>query len=156
MPLADGGSLAYNAGVSVNRNQRTNNGVFNLSAAPSSGRASVIIASGGFVLPAYNERRPFQFALFSCHLPYTRSFLFRTHTEARNLKMWDFLGTSLRPHSAGIDIVIVGDDQFYTLTLGSKSLNRHHKCAKDAADWLPKMTGAGMLTKLSRCVASTG
>lgn len=64
--------------------------------------------------PAYDERRPFQFALFSCHMPYKTSGLFQKRTEVRNLEMWDFLGASLRRHGAGIDLVIAGGDQCYT------------------------------------------
>ncbi len=41
---------------------------------------------------AYGERRPFQFALFSCHMPYKQSGLLGKRTEVRNLEMWDFLG----------------------------------------------------------------
>ena len=64
--------------------------------------------------PAYEDRRPFQFALFSCHMPYKQSGLFGKRTEVCNLEMWDFLGTSLRRHSEEIDLVIAGGDQCYT------------------------------------------
>ena len=64
--------------------------------------------------PPYEERRPFQFALFSCHMPYKQSGLFGKRTEVRNLEMWDFLGASLRRHSDAIDLVIAGGDQCYT------------------------------------------
>ena len=64
--------------------------------------------------PSYEDRRPFQFALFSCHMPYQQSGLFRKRTEAHNLRMWDFLGASLRRHGDEIDLVIAGGDQCYT------------------------------------------
>ena len=64
--------------------------------------------------PAYEERRPFQFALFSCHMPYKQSGLFGKRTEIHNLEMWDFLGGSLRRHGDKIDLVIAGGDQSYT------------------------------------------
>ncbi len=64
--------------------------------------------------PAYEERRPFQFALFSCHMPYKQSGLFGKRTEIHNLEMWDFLGASLRRHADNIDLVIAGGDQSYT------------------------------------------
>ena len=64
--------------------------------------------------PAYDERRPFQFALFSCHMPYRQSGLFGKRTEVCNLEMWDYLGASLRRHGDEIDLVIAGGDQCYT------------------------------------------
>ena len=64
--------------------------------------------------PAEEERRPFQFALFSCHLPYKVSGLFRKRTELANLDMWDFLGATLRRHEREVDLVIAGGDQAYT------------------------------------------
>ena len=64
--------------------------------------------------PAEAERRPFQFALFSCHMPYRVSGLFRKRTDLANLDMWDFLGASLRRHEDSLDLVIAGGDQCYT------------------------------------------
>ena len=64
--------------------------------------------------PAYDARRPFQFALFSCHMPYRKSGLFRKRTEVRNLEMWDYLGATLRRHAGQVDLVIAGGDQCYT------------------------------------------
>ena len=64
--------------------------------------------------PAEVERRPFQFALFSCHMPYKVSGLFRKRTELANLDMWDFLGATLRRHQDEVDLVIAGGDQCYT------------------------------------------
>ena len=63
--------------------------------------------------PAELERRAFQFALFSCHLPYRVSGLFRKRTELANLDMWDFLGATLRRHENELDLVIAGGDQCY-------------------------------------------
>ncbi|MDE0125341.1 MAG: alkaline phosphatase D family protein [Bryobacterales bacterium] len=64
--------------------------------------------------PAYDARRPFQFALCSCHMPYRKSGLFGKRTEVRNLEMWDYLGATLRRHAGQIDLVIAGGDQCYT------------------------------------------
>ena len=64
--------------------------------------------------PAEDARRAFQFALFSCHMPYQVSGLFRKRTDLANLDMWDFLGRSLRRHEDEVDLVIAGGDQCYT------------------------------------------
>ena len=64
--------------------------------------------------PAEDERRAFQLALFSCHMPYHVSGLFRKRTDLANLDMWDFLGRSLRRHEDEVDLVIAGGDQCYT------------------------------------------
>ena len=64
--------------------------------------------------PAYDDRKPFQFALFSCHMPYKQSGLFRKGTEVHNLEMWDYPGASLRRHGDNVDLVIAGGDQCYT------------------------------------------
>ena len=64
--------------------------------------------------PTEDERRAFQFALFSCHMPYRVSGLFRKRTDLANLDMWDFLGRSLRRHEDEVDLVIAGGDQCYT------------------------------------------
>ena len=64
--------------------------------------------------PAEEESRPFQFALFSCHMPHEVSGLFRKRTELANLDMWDFLGATLRRHEDEVDLVIAGGDQCYT------------------------------------------
>ena len=63
--------------------------------------------------PRLDERRPFQFALFSCHMPYKQSGLFNKRTEVCNLEMWDYLGASLQRHASEIDLVIAGGDQCY-------------------------------------------
>ncbi len=64
--------------------------------------------------PPQNERRAFQFAAFSCHMPYAVSGLFRSRTETTNLDMWDFLGTTLKRHEREVDLVIAGGDQCYS------------------------------------------
>ena len=64
--------------------------------------------------PPEEERRPFQFALFSCHMPYAVSGLFEKRTGVTNLDMWDFLGASLQRHSDELDLVIAGGDQCYS------------------------------------------
>ena len=78
--------------------------------------------------PAEDERRPFQFALLSCHMPYKVSGLFRKRTELANLDMWDFLGRTLRRHEDEVDLVIAGGDQCYTDGVATldiwKKLNR--------------------------------
>ncbi|MDE0103138.1 MAG: alkaline phosphatase D family protein [Bryobacterales bacterium] len=64
--------------------------------------------------PAYEERRAFQFALISCHMPYKQSGLFRKRTEVHNIEMWDYLGSSLQRQRDTVDLVIAGGDQCYT------------------------------------------
>ena len=75
--------------------------------------------------PPESEQRPFQFALFSCHMPYVMKGLGKKRTEVRNLKMdqrahlkmdkmWDFLNTTLRRHAAEVDLVIAAGDQCYS------------------------------------------
>ena len=64
--------------------------------------------------PPEEQRQPFQFALFSCHMPYRVSGLFRKRTDLANLDMWDFLGASLRRHQDSVDLIIAGGDQCYS------------------------------------------
>ncbi|MDE0156782.1 MAG: alkaline phosphatase D family protein [Gammaproteobacteria bacterium] len=64
--------------------------------------------------PPEEERRPFQFALFSCHMPFAVSGLFEHRTEVANMDMWDFLNASLQRHSDEVDLVIAGGDQCYS------------------------------------------
>ena len=71
--------------------------------------------------PAESERRAFQFALFSCNLPYAEHGLFSKRTEPVNLDMWDFLGATLQRHQDEVDLVIAGGDQCYSD--GVKTLN---------------------------------
>ena len=89
--------------------------------------------------PAYEERRPFQFALFSCHMPYKQSGLFTKRTEVRNLEMWDYLGSTLERQADQVDLVIAGGDQAYTDGVATldiwKYLNRRMR--KEGDDLLP-------------------
>jgi len=89
--------------------------------------------------PAYVERRPFQFALFSCHMPYKQSGLFGKRTEIRNLEMWDYLGNSLRRHAGNVDLVIAGGDQCYTDGVPTLDIWRflNRRMRKDGEDLLP-------------------
>ena len=64
--------------------------------------------------PPESERRPFQFALLSCHMPYEINGLFRKRTETANLQMWHFLDATLQRHRSEVDLVIAGGDQAYT------------------------------------------
>lgn len=74
--------------------------------------------------PPASEQRPFQFAAFSCHMPYAVNGLFTERTEASNLEMWDFLGETLKRHKNEIDLVIAGGDQCYSD--GVETLNIWH------------------------------
>ena len=64
--------------------------------------------------PDEEIHRPFQFALFSCHMPYEVNGLFKKRTEVASLEMWDFLNASLERHRDSIDLVIAGGDQCYS------------------------------------------
>ncbi len=59
VPLIDAGNLAFNAGISVNANQRTNLGAFNLSENPSSIQARVFDSFGRIVGVIRFEMNPF-------------------------------------------------------------------------------------------------
>ncbi|MDE3260145.1 MAG: alkaline phosphatase D family protein [Gemmatimonadota bacterium] len=63
--------------------------------------------------PAREERRPFQIAMFSCHMPYDVSGMFKKRTHVGSIDTWDFLGATLRRHAANVDVVIAGGDQSY-------------------------------------------
>lgn len=64
--------------------------------------------------PPRGQRRPFQFAVVSCNMPFEINGLFRKRTEAVNLDMWNFLDATLQRHSHEIDAVIAGGDQAYS------------------------------------------
>ena len=64
--------------------------------------------------PAGDERRPFQVALFSCHMPYRVSGLFRKRTDVGDIDAWDFLAATLDRHRDDVDVVIAGGDQCYS------------------------------------------
>lgn len=89
--------------------------------------------------PSYEERRPFQFALFSCHMPYRKSGLFGKRTEVRNLEMWDYLGASLRRHAGQVDLVVAGGDQCYTDGVPTLDIWRflNRRMRKEGEDLLP-------------------
>ncbi len=71
------------------------------------------------------ERRAFQFAAFSCHMPYAVSGLFRSRTETTNLDMWDFLAATLKSHEDDVDLVIAGGDQCYSDGVATLDIWRH-------------------------------
>ena len=48
--------------------------------------------------PPDDARRAFQFALFSCNLPYAVNGLFKKRTDVSNIDMWDFLAATLTRH----------------------------------------------------------
>ena len=62
---------------------------------------------------AETERRPFRIALFSCHMPYRVSGLFRKRTELASPEMWDYLGATLRHVEDEVEVVIASGDQVY-------------------------------------------
>ena len=89
--------------------------------------------------PSYEERRPFQFALFSCHMPYRKSGLFGKRTEVRDVEIWDYLGASLRRHAGQIDLVIAGGDQAYVDGLPTLDIWRflNRRMRKEGDELLP-------------------
>ena len=99
-----------------------------------------------FRTPAPEEERPFQFALFSCHMPYRKSGLFSKRTEVHNLEMWDYLGSSLSRHAKQIELVIAGGDQCYTDGVPTLDIWRflNRKMRKEGDELLPDE--ASMLT----------
>ena len=65
--------------------------------------------------PSESEQQPFQFALFSCNMPYKTGGLFaKKRTATANLDMWDFLNTTLQRHQNEVDLVVAGGDQCYS------------------------------------------
>ena len=72
-----------------------------------------------------SERRPFQFAVLSCHMPYAVNGLFAARTEAANLDMWEFLGEALRRHGDEVDLIIAGGDQCYSDGVKTLDIWRH-------------------------------
>ncbi|MYE81131.1 MAG: alkaline phosphatase family protein [Gammaproteobacteria bacterium] len=75
--------------------------------------------------PPEDERRSFQFALFSCNMPYAVNGLFRKRTEVSNVDMWDFLGATLERHRDAVDLVIAGGDQCYSDGVETLDIWRH-------------------------------
>lgn len=76
-------------------------------------------------LPSVSEQRPFQFAVFSCHMPYAENGLFTKRTETTNLEMWDFLGETLKRHRSEVDLIIAGGDQCYSDGVETLNIWRH-------------------------------
>lgn len=75
--------------------------------------------------PPEDERRAFQFAVFSCHMPYAVNGLFRKRTETASLDVWDFLGATLGRHEDELDLVIAGGDQCYSDGVETLDIWRH-------------------------------
>ena len=62
--------------------------------------------------PSEDEKRPFQFAVFSCHKPYkAKTWIWEDKTV--NLDMLQFLNATLQRHRREVDLVIAGGDQCY-------------------------------------------
>ena len=78
--------------------------------------------------PSESERRPFQFALFSCHMPYVVNGLFEERTDVRNLEMWDFLNATLRRHADEVDLVIAAGDQCYSDEVETLNIWQYLNC----------------------------
>ena len=75
--------------------------------------------------PSENEKRPFQFALFSCHMPYAVSGLFEKRTDVMNLNMWGFLNAALQRHAQEVDLIIAGGDQCYSDGVATLDIWQH-------------------------------
>ena len=93
--------------------------------------------------PSEGEKRPFQFALFSCNMPYATEGLFSSkRTETANLDMWDFLGATLRRHRDEIDLVIAGGDQCYSDGVDTLNIWHHlnRTMRKEDGELLPTET----------------
>lgn len=75
--------------------------------------------------PPESKRRPFQFALFSCHMPYVVSGLFEKRTDVMNLDVWNFLDATLRRHADEVDLVIAGGDQCYSDGVATLDIWQH-------------------------------
>ena len=90
--------------------------------------------------PPETEMNPFQFAMFSCHMPYKLNGLFKKRTEVANLEIWEFLNKTLERHKDEVDLVMAGGDQCYsdgvkTLDIW-KNLNR---LMRDEGEILPDL-----------------
>jgi len=75
--------------------------------------------------PPDDARRAFQFALFSCNLPYAVNGLFKKRTDVSNIDMWDFLAATLTRHRDEVDVVIAGGDQCYSDGVDTLNLWQH-------------------------------
>ncbi len=75
--------------------------------------------------PPEDARRAFQFALFSCNLPYAINGLFKKRTDVSNIDMWDFLAATLQRHQNEVDLVIAGGDQCYSDGVDTLNIWQH-------------------------------
>ena len=64
--------------------------------------------------PAEDEKAGFQTALFSCHMPFRVSGLFKKRTHTEQMDVWDFMDETLGRHRDSVDVVIAGGDQAYS------------------------------------------
>lgn len=64
--------------------------------------------------PAEDAMAGFQIALFSCHMPFRVSGLFRKRTHTDQMDVWDFMDETLGRHRDSVDVVIAGGDQAYS------------------------------------------
>ena len=92
--------------------------------------------------PPLEDRRPFQIALLSCHMPYEVSGLFDKRTHVRDTDGWDFLAATLERHAESVDVVLAAGDQCYADGVGTldiwKLLNRTMR--RDGDRLLPTLT----------------
>jgi len=79
-----------------------------------------------FRTPPYeDEQRAFQFAMFSCNMPYAVHGLFNKRTEVSNMDMWDFLSATLDRHNNEVDLILAGGDQCYTDGVDTLDIWKH-------------------------------
>ena len=64
--------------------------------------------------PAEDAIANFQIALFSCHMPFRVSGLFKKRTHTDQMDVWDFMDETLGRHRDSVDVVIAGGDQSYS------------------------------------------
>ena len=89
--------------------------------------------------PPNDEKRTFQFGLFSCNLPYAVNGLFKKRTDVSNIDMWDFLSTTLKRHQDDVDLVIAGGDQCYSDGVDTLNIWQHlnRRMRKSDGELLP-------------------
>ena len=86
--------------------------------------------------PAEHERRAFQFAFFSCNMPYAVHGLFRKRTDVSSVDMWDYLAATLARHAHDVDLVVAGGDQCYSDGVETLDIWRHLNRSMRKADGL--------------------
>lgn len=64
--------------------------------------------------PVEDKMADFQIALFSCHMPFLVSGLFKKRTRTDQMDVWDFMDETLGRHRDSVDVVIAGGDQAYS------------------------------------------